>query len=111
MKEYDKTVNDLDIAKDSYHEERQHEFDACIDRLRNTTIRKDAMYTLIAYAFKPGNEYLRDSMLAVLYGKNKNLFLGCFKKSEKSSQKEPGSIDFKGFSKFPYEEGREKNVS
>ena len=108
---YDKTVNDLDIAKDSYHEERQHEFDACIDRLRNTTIRKDAMYTLIAYAFKPGNEYLRDSMLAVLYGKNKNLFLGCFKKSEKSSQKEPGSIDFKGFSKFPYEEGREKNVS
>ena len=111
VKEYDKTVNDLDIAKDSYHEERQHEFDACIDRLRNTTIRKDAMYTLIAYAFKPGNEYLRDSMLAVLYGKNKNLFLGCFKKSEKSSQKEPGSIDFKGFSKFPYEEGREKNVS
>ena len=104
VKEYDKLIS-------SYHEERLNEFEACIDKLRNTTIKKDAMYTLIAYAFKPGNEYLRDSMLTVLYGKDKKLFLGCFKKSEKSSQKSSGSLDFKGFSKFPYEEGREKNVS
>ena len=73
------------------------------------------MYTLIAYAFKPGNEYLRDSMLIVLYDndktKNKKAFLDCFKKTEKSSQKSLESTDFKGFSKFPYEEGREKNVS
>lgn len=111
VKEYDKVISGLDEAKDSYHEERLNEFEACIDKLRNTTIKKDAMYTLIAYAFKPGNEYLRDSMLTVLYGKDKKLFLGCFKKSEKSSQKSSGSLDFKGFSKFPYEEGREKNVS
>ena len=69
------------------------------------------MYTLIAYAFKPDNEYLRDSMLTVLYDKDRNLFLDCFKKTEKSSQESLENADFKGISMFPYEEGREQIVS
>ncbi len=111
VKEYDKVIDGLDETKDSYHEERLNEFEACMDKLRNTTIKKDAMYTLIAYAFKPGNEYLRESMLVVLYDKDKNMFLECFKKTEKSSQESLTSIDFAGFPKFPYEEGREQIVS
>lgn len=115
VEEYDKVIKDLDEKKDSYHEERLNEFEVCMDKLRNITINKDTLYTLIAYAFKPGNEYLRDSMLIVLYdkdkSKNKKMFLDCFKKSEKSLQKSPKSTDFVGFSKFPYEEGREQNVS
>lgn len=111
IKEYDKIIDGLDETKDSYHQERQSEFDSCIDKLRNITIKKDAMYTLIAYAFKAENEYLRDSILTVLYDKDKEQFLDCFKKSGKSPQKRLESADFKGFSKFTYEEGREKNVS
>ena len=111
IKEYDKSIDGLDETKDSYYEERQSEFDACVDKLRNITIKKDAMYTLIAYAFKAENEYLRDSMLTALYDKDKKQFLECFKKSEKSPQKRLEGADFKGFSKFTYEEGREKNVS
>ena len=111
VKEYDKIVGELDKGKDSYHEERLNEFEIYIDKLRDIKIKKDAMYTLIAYAFKPGNEDLRDSMLIVLYDKDKNMFLDCFKKTEKSSQKSSESIDFSGFSMFAYEERREQNVS
>lgn len=111
VKEYDDTIGRLDKSKDSYHEERLNEFEVCIDKLKNTKIKKDAMYTLIAYAFKQGNECLRDSMLTILYDKDRYLFLDCFKKTEKSSQKNLVSIDFTGFSKFPYEEGREQIVS
>lgn len=115
MKEYDKAIDELDETKESYHEERLNEFEICIDKLRNTAIKKDAMYTLIAYAFKPENEHLRDSMLTVLYdkdeSKDKSMFLGCFKKSEKSSHKNPETLDFSGFSKFTYEGRREQIVS
>lgn len=72
------------------------------------------MYTLIAYAFKPKNEYLRDSILIVLYDKDesedKRMFLNCFKKTEKGIQKSPESLSFKGFSKFIYEERFEQTV-
>ena len=111
VKDYDKVIGGLDETKDSYHEEKLNEFEACMDKLRNTTIKRDAMYTLIAYAFKPDNEYLRDSMLTVLYDKDRNLFLDCFKKTEKSSQESLENADFKGISMFPYEEGREQIVS
>ena len=65
-----------------------------MEKLKNLTIKGDTMYTLIAYAFKPGNEDLRDSMLTVLYDKDKKAFLNCFKKTEKSSQKGAESISF-----------------
>ncbi len=88
IKKYDDAINELDESKDSYCEDKLSEFEICIDKLRNITINKDTMYTLIEYAFKPGNEYLRDSILIVLYDKDKNkdkrMFLNCFKKTEKS---------------------------
>lgn len=69
------------------------------------------MYTLISYAFKPGNEYLRDSMLTVLYDKNKKMFLGCFKKTEKIPQKSLESVDFTSLLMIPCEGRREQIVS
>lgn len=114
IKNYDEAIDELDESKDSYHEDRLNEFEICMDKLKNININKDMMYTLIAYAFKPGNEYLRDSILIVLYDKDetkdKMSFLNCFKKTEKSIRKCPESLDFKGFSKFVYEEGLEQNV-
>ena len=109
--EYNEAVRTLDSTKDSYHEDCLNEFEICMDRLRNTTIKKDAMYALIDYAFRPQNEKIRDSMLVTLYDKNKKMFLNCFKKTEKSPQKSPETLDFKGFSKFVYGEGREQIVS
>lgn len=115
IKKYDETIDELDESKDSYHEDRLNEFEICMDKLKNIRINKDTMYTLIAYAFKPGNEYLRDSILIVLYDKDKSkdkrVFLNCFKKTEKSSQKSLENVDFTGVSKFAYEERRERNVS
>ena len=108
IKNYDETIDGLDGSKDSYHEDRLNEFEICMDKLKNININKDMMYTLIAYAFKPKNEYLRDSILIVLYDKDesedKRMFLNCFKKTEKGIQKSPESLSFKGFSKFIYEE-------
>ena len=52
VEKYNNAINDLEVNSDSYHEERLREFDDCMDKLRNTTIKRDAMYTLIAYAFK-----------------------------------------------------------
>lgn len=109
--EYDKAVRKLDSTKDSYHNDRLNEFEICMDRLRNTAIKKDAMYALIDYAFTPENERIRDSMLVTLYDKSKKMFLSCFKKTEKSPQKSSTTFDFSGFSKIAYEEGREQIVS
>ena len=111
VKEYDAYITDLDKNSDSYHEDRLNEFEACMDKLKNLTIKDDTIYTLIAYAFKPGNGDIRDSLLVVLYDKDKESFLKCFKKSEKSPQKSLESADFKDFSIFPCEEGHERSVS
>lgn len=110
IKNYDEAINKLDESKDSYHEDRLNEFEICLGELKNININKDMSYTLINYAFKPKNEYLRDSLLIVLYDKDKKMFLNCFKKTEKSIQKSPENVDFKGFSKFAYEERLEQNV-
>lgn len=109
--EYDKAVKALDSTKDSYHDDWLNEFEICMDKLRNITINKDAMYALIDYAFMTENEKIRDSMLVALYDKNKRMFLSCFKKTEKNLQKSSENLDFKGFLKFAYEEGREQIVS
>lgn len=110
IRKYDETIDGLDELKDSYHKDRLNEFETCMEKLKNININQNTMYTLIAYAFKPGNEYLRDSILIVLYNKNKKMFLSCFKKTEKSLQKSSESLDFKGVSKFVYEERREQTV-
>ena len=113
LEEYDECNKKLEEDSDSYHEERLNEFESCMGKLKNLTIKNDAMYTLIAYALSPNNEKIRDSMLVALYDKcvKKEDFLKYFKKSEKNSQKSLESIDFKPFSIFPYEEGCERSVS
>ena len=111
IKEYDTRISRIDSDGDNNNNERLNEFEDCIDKLRNLTIKDYTMYTLIAYAFKPGNEYLRDSMLTVLYDKDKKTFLDCFKKTEKSPQKSLGDIENRDFLKFIYEGGHERNVS
>ncbi len=81
-----------------------------MDKLKNININKDMMYTLIAYAFKPKNEYLRDSILIVLYDKDesedKRMFLNCFKKTEKGVKalvlKDFQSLSMKRGSNRPY---------
>ena len=85
--EYNEAVKTLDSIKDSYYEDRLIEFEICMDRLRNTTIKKDVMYALIDYAFQNKNEKIRDSMLVTLYDKDRKMFLSCFKKTEKVHQK------------------------
>ena len=113
VEEYDKRIKELEEDGDSYHEERLNEFENCMGKLKNLTIKNDAMYTLIAYALSPNNEKIRDSLLVTLYDKceKKEDFLKYFKKTEKSSQESLGSVDFKPFSIFPYEEGCERSVS
>ncbi len=111
VKEYDMRISSLNREGNTYHNERLNEFEICMEKLKNLTIKGDTMYTLIAYAFKPGNEDLRDSMLTVLYDKDKKAFLNCFKKTEKSSQKGAESIDFTGVFMIDYEERREQIVS
>ena len=114
IEECDMAVKELDNTKDSYCNDCANEFEIRMERLKNISIKKDTMYALIDYAFSPGNEKVRDSILVALYDKDKSkdkkMFLGFFKKTEESPQKSSGSIDFTGFSKFTYEEGREKNV-
>ena len=111
VKEYDMRISSLNREGNTYHNERLNEFEVCMDKLKNLTINNNTMYTLIAYAFKPGNEDMRDSMLTVLYDKNKKAFLNCFKKTEKSPQKGAESTDFTGVLMIGYEGRREQIVS
>ncbi|WMC93205.1 hypothetical protein [Kineothrix sp. MB12-C1] len=90
---YDKKVGVLDVKSDTYHKDCINEFDVCMDKFKNITIGTNTMYSLIAYAFKPGNEKIRDSIFTVLYDKDKKSFLKCFKKTEESSQKNAENVD------------------
>lgn len=94
IQEYNEKVEKLDYQSesDTYSIDRLNEFEICIDKLRKLNIKEDAMYSLIAYAFKSGNEDIRDSILTVLYDKDKEKFLECFKKSAKSPQKNEESL-------------------
>ena len=98
---YDAAVRTLDSTKASYYEDCLNEFEICMDGLRNITIKKDAMYALIDYAFRPQNEKIRDSMLVTLYDKNKRMFLDCFKKTEKSRKIIPPPLILKDFQSLP----------
>lgn len=93
VQEYDREVNKLDMSKSDYSKEADNLFDNCMIKLRNLTINKSTMYSLIAYAFADNGD-IRDRLLTVLYDKDPKKFLSCFKKTEKSSAKDAGSIDF-----------------
>ena len=87
VNEYNELVGKLDGANETYYDERMNEFNILMDRIKNITITSDTMYALLEFAFKSGNEYLRDDLLITLYDKDKKKFLNCFKKTEKSPQK------------------------
>lgn len=93
VQEYDREVKKLDKNNDDYAKDSYNLFDNCMIKLRNLTINKSTMYSLIAYAFTD-NGNVRDRLLTVLYDKDPKKFLSCFKKTEKSSAQSAGSIDF-----------------
>lgn len=92
VQEYDREVKKLDMSRNDYSKEADNLFDNCIIKLRNLTINKSTMYSLIAYAYA-NNGDVRDRILTVLYDKDPEKFLSCFKKTEKSSAKDTGSVD------------------
>lgn len=93
VQEYDREVKRLDISKSDYSKNADNLFDNCMIKLRNLTINKSTMYSLIAYSFNQNGD-IRDRLLTVLYDKDSKKFLSCFKKSEKSPAKSPEPIDF-----------------
>lgn len=93
VQEYDEEVNKLDKSKSDYSKNVDNLFDNCMIKLRNLTINKSTMYSLIAYAFA-NNGDVRDRLLTVLYDKGPKKFLSCFKKTDKSSAQRTESIDF-----------------
>lgn len=93
VQEYDKEVMKLDKNNDDYAKDFYNLFDNCMIKLRNLTINKSTMYSLIAYVFD-NNGDVRDRLLTVLYDKEPQKFLSCFKKTEKSSAQSTGNIDF-----------------
>lgn len=93
VQEYDREVKKLDKGNDDYAKDSYNLFDNCMIKLRNLTINKSTMYSLIAYAFA-NNGDVRDRLLTVLYDKDPEKFLSCFKKTEKSSAQSAESIDF-----------------
>lgn len=92
VQEYDRETKRLDMSKSDYSKNVDNLFDSCMIKLRNLTINKSTMYSLIAYAFA-NNGDVRDRILTVLYDKDPKKFLSCFKKTEKSSAKDTGSVD------------------
>ncbi len=86
VQEYDREVKKLDISKDGYSKKVGNLFDICMEKLKNLSINKATMSSLIAYAFIPNGD-VRNRLLTVLYDKDKKKFLDCFKKSEKTPSK------------------------
>ena len=95
VQEYDREVKKLDISKDGYYKKVGNLFDICMGKLKNLSINKATMSSLVAYAFIPNGD-IRDRLLTVLYDKDKKMFLNCFKKSAKTSSKCAGSPINKG---------------
>lgn len=93
VQEYDREVDKLDREKENYSGKRMLLFDECIGKMKNLTINKSTMSSLIAYAFI-NNGNIRDRLLTVLYDKDSRLFLSCFKKCPKSPAKSTASLDF-----------------
>lgn len=86
VEEYDKEIRELDMSKDTYAKDKEEKFNAMMLAMKNISkIQQDTMKSLVAYAFKSGNESIRNNMLIALYDKDKDKFLHCFcKKSTKN---------------------------
>ena len=93
VQEYDREVEKLDVNGDDYSGKVTILFEDCMEQMKNLTINKSTMSSLIAYAFASNGD-IRDRLLTALYDKNSKTFLSCFKKTEKSSAKSSESLDF-----------------
>lgn len=81
VEKYDKAVFDLDDSLEGYAEALETEFKALMSELKNVKIKKETMEHLITWIFKTGGKLYRNTLLIVLYDKNKDMFLKCFKKN------------------------------
>ncbi len=81
VEKYDKAVFDLDDSLEGYAEALETEFKALMSELKNVKIKQETMEYLITLAFKTGGKSYRNTLLIVLYDKNKDMFLKCFKKN------------------------------
>jgi len=70
VKEYDREVDRLDKNNDDYANNIFNLFDNCMIKLRNLTINRSTMSSLIAYAFIQNGD-IQDRLLTVLYYKYK----------------------------------------
>lgn len=84
VEEYDALVKEMDMNKEDYHESVSRAFEDCMEKMKNIKIKPSTMAFLIAYAFAP-NGGIKDRLLMALYNHDKDTFLGCFKKFQKSS--------------------------
>lgn len=81
VEEYDKEIRELDMSKDTYAKDKEEKFNAMMLAMKNISkIQQDTMKSLVAYAFKSGNESIRNNMLIALYDKDRDKFLHCFRK-------------------------------
>ena len=80
VKSYNQKVNQINMSTGNVEEERVVEFEDCQRKMKNMTIKKDTMKTLVAYAFTHAD--IRDSLSIMLYDKNKIDFLECFHKKD-----------------------------
>lgn len=90
VQEYDKKISKLNVNDEDYSESVEVEFDECMGKIKKLKINKYTMSSLIAYAFS-NNGDVCDRLLTVLFDKDKNLFLDCFK-SSKDKPKTPDRI-------------------
>lgn len=85
VNDYSKVVGSVNREQKDYQNVREREFNACMMKLKNMTIKRNVMHSLIQYAFERENAKIRDNLLTVLFDKDQNIFLQYFKKTEKKS--------------------------
>ena len=85
VNDYSKVVGSVNREQKDYQNVREREFNACMMKLKNMTIKRNVMHSLIQYAFERENAKIRDNLLTVLFDKDHNIFLQYFKKTEKKS--------------------------
>lgn len=85
VNDYSKVVGSVNREQKDYQNVREREFNTCMMKLKNMTIKRNVMHSLIQYAFERENAKIRDNLLTVLFDKDQNIFLQYFKKTEKKS--------------------------
>lgn len=85
VNDYSKVVGSVNREQKDYQNVREREFNACMMKLKNMTIKRNVMHSLIQYAFERENAKIRDNLLTVLFDKDQNIFLQYFKKTVKKS--------------------------